>query len=34
VTLINLDDGTFLAGVEKVIETEGDDPAAEATDSE
>ena len=34
VTLINLDDGTFLAGVEKVIETEGEDPAAEATDAE
>ena len=30
VTLINLDDGTFLAGLEKVIETEEDDPAAEA----
>jgi DNA gyrase subunit A len=27
VTLINLDDGTRLAGVEKVIETEDDDPA-------
>jgi len=25
VTLINLDDGTFLAGVEKVIETEDED---------
>ncbi|TRZ94375.1 MAG: DNA gyrase subunit A [Rhodocyclaceae bacterium] len=29
VTLINLDDGTFLAGVEKVIETEDEDLPAE-----
>ena len=29
VTLINLDDGTSLAGVEKVIETEDEDPASE-----
>ena len=29
VTLINLDEGTFLAGVEKVIETEDEDPATE-----
>ncbi|MBI3096318.1 MAG: DNA gyrase subunit A [Rhodocyclales bacterium] len=29
VTLINLDEGTYLAGVEKVIETEEDDPAAD-----
>jgi len=29
VTLINLDDGTSLAGVEKVIETEDDDPVAD-----
>jgi DNA gyrase subunit A len=29
VTLITLDDGTVLAGLEKVIETEEDDPAAE-----
>ncbi|MDZ4252187.1 MAG: DNA gyrase subunit A [Sulfuritalea sp.] len=27
VTLINLDEGTYLAGVEKVIETEDEDPA-------
>ena len=30
VTLITLDDGTFLAGLEKVIETEDADPASEA----
>ena len=30
VTLITLDDGTVLAGLEKVIETEEDDPAAES----
>ncbi|WP_310448543.1 DNA gyrase subunit A [Sulfuritalea sp.] len=29
VTLINLDEGTYLAGVEKVIETEDEDPAAD-----
>jgi DNA gyrase subunit A len=29
VTLINLDDGTYLAGVEKVIETEDEDPVAD-----
>jgi DNA gyrase subunit A len=29
VTLITMDDGTFLAGLEKVIETEDEDPAAE-----
>ena len=29
VTLINLDDGTSLAGVEKVIETEDEDPVAD-----
>ncbi len=29
VTLINLDDGTYLAGVEKVIETEEEDSAAD-----
>ena len=29
VTLINLDDGTYLAGVEKVIETEDEDLAAD-----
>ncbi|MBI5900262.1 MAG: DNA gyrase subunit A [Rhodocyclales bacterium] len=34
VTLITLDDGTFLAGLEKVIETEEDDPAAEPSPEE
>jgi DNA gyrase subunit A len=29
VTLINLDEGTFLAGVEKVIETEDEDPSSD-----
>ncbi|MDA8256364.1 MAG: DNA gyrase subunit A [Betaproteobacteria bacterium] len=29
VTLINLDEGTYLAGVEKVIETEEEDPVAD-----
>jgi DNA gyrase subunit A len=29
VTLINLDDGTYLAGVEKVIETEDEDPVSD-----
>ncbi|MBI5107564.1 MAG: DNA gyrase subunit A [Rhodocyclales bacterium] len=34
VTLINLDDGTFLAGLEKVIETEDDDPAGDSVVAE
>jgi DNA gyrase subunit A len=34
VTLINLDDGTYLAGVEKVIETEDDDSGAEPPSEE
>jgi DNA gyrase subunit A len=34
VTLINLDDGTFLAGLEKVIETEDDDAAGESPEAE
>ncbi len=34
VTLITLDDGTFLAGLEKVIETEDEDPAAEPSPEE
>ena len=33
VTLINLDDGTKLAGIQKVIETEGSDSSDEAADS-
>ena len=32
VTLINLDDGTSLAGVEKVIETEDEDPVSDLPD--
>ena len=34
VTLINLDEGTYLAGVEKVIETEDEDLAADPPDDE
>jgi DNA gyrase subunit A len=34
VTLINLDDGTFLAGVEKVIETEEEDASGDLPDAE
>jgi DNA gyrase subunit A len=33
VTLINLDDGTYLAGVEKVIETEEEDLPSDLPDS-
>ena len=34
VTLINLDDGTYLAGVEKVIETEEAEEVSEELDPE
>jgi DNA gyrase subunit A len=34
VTLINLDDGTYLAGVEKVIETDESDESEEPVNEE